>query len=194
MTHSPEEKNLRMRISLCVWQKLSLRQQLGLSSMALQCPWLREVDLTECEALTDSVCDVFSEGGGCPKLNSLTLDNCEVWNVSWCPNVSILELTNRKELWEGYLRTMFCIHWSKYIGGKYAICLWILQEHLSILNRCLPGYIYLYCMIFTRIFMSTWLQVFADLIYMLLWWVCEGFHFVMFWQIIPHWIDFSRNY
>lgn len=63
---------------LFLFQKLCLKQQLGLSSMALQCPWLREVDLTECESLTDSVCDVFSDGGGCPKLNSLTLDNCDV--------------------------------------------------------------------------------------------------------------------
>ncbi len=62
-------------------QKLQLRQQLGLASMVLQCPWLREVDLTECELLTDTVCNVFSDGGGCPRLNSLTLDNCDVCSI-----------------------------------------------------------------------------------------------------------------
>jgi Leucine-rich repeat (LRR) protein len=67
----------RIDISSSSFEKLCLKQQLGLSSMALQCPWLHEVDLTECESLTDSVCDVFSDGGGCPKLNSLTLDNCD---------------------------------------------------------------------------------------------------------------------
>jgi hypothetical protein len=46
--------------------------------MALQCSSLREVDLSECENLTDAICGVFSDGGGCPKLRSLILDSCEV--------------------------------------------------------------------------------------------------------------------
>nr|XP_024377895.1 F-box/LRR-repeat protein 15-like isoform X3 [Physcomitrium patens] len=67
----------RIDIASSSFEKLCLKNQMGLSSMALQCPWLREVDLTECESLNDSVCDVFSDGGGCPKLNSLTLDYCD---------------------------------------------------------------------------------------------------------------------
>ena len=67
---------------MCGWslilQKLDLRQQLGLANLALHCPWLQVVDLSECESLTDAVCNVFSDGGGCPRLNSLTLDNCDV--------------------------------------------------------------------------------------------------------------------
>lgn len=59
-------------------QKLNLRRQQGLSHLALHCPWLRVVDLTECEGLTNLVCEVFCDGGGCPSLHSLTMDNCEV--------------------------------------------------------------------------------------------------------------------
>lgn len=36
------------------------------------------MDLTDCESLTNSICEVFSDGGGCPMLKSLVLDNCEV--------------------------------------------------------------------------------------------------------------------
>lgn len=57
--------------------RLDLKQQSGLSSMALHCRWLQVVDLSDCESLTDLVCNVFSEGGGCPKLNTLILDNCD---------------------------------------------------------------------------------------------------------------------
>jgi Leucine-rich repeat (LRR) protein len=71
----------RIDITSSSLEKLQLRQQLGLASMVLQCPWLREVDLTECELLTDTVCNVFSDGGGCPRLNSLTLDNCDVCSM-----------------------------------------------------------------------------------------------------------------
>lgn len=46
--------------------------------MTLQCQTLQEVDLTDCESLTNSICEVFSDGGGCPMLKSLVLDNCEV--------------------------------------------------------------------------------------------------------------------
>ncbi|GAV90319.1 LOW QUALITY PROTEIN: F-box-like domain-containing protein, partial [Cephalotus follicularis] len=57
-------------------QKLALRKQEKLTTLALQ-PSLQEVDLTDCESLTNSICEVFSDGGGCPMLKSLVLDNCE---------------------------------------------------------------------------------------------------------------------
>jgi len=59
-------------------QKLALQKQENLATLALQCQSLQEMDLTDCESLTNSICDVFSDGGGCPKLKSLVLDNCEV--------------------------------------------------------------------------------------------------------------------
>lgn len=59
-------------------QKLALHKQESLNSLSLHCQYLEEVDLSDCEALTNSVCDVFSDGGGCPMLKSLVLDNCEV--------------------------------------------------------------------------------------------------------------------
>lgn len=62
----------------CPSQKLVLQKQESLTALALQCQSLEEVDLTECESLTNSICEVFSDGGGCPELKSLVLDNCEV--------------------------------------------------------------------------------------------------------------------
>ena len=59
-------------------QKLALQKQENLTTLALQCQYLQEVDLTDCESLTNSICEVFSDGGGCPMLKSLVLDNCEV--------------------------------------------------------------------------------------------------------------------
>ncbi|PWA63265.1 hypothetical protein CTI12_AA355420 [Artemisia annua] len=58
-------------------QKLVLPKQESLTSLELQCQGLLEVDLTDCESLTNSICEVFSDGGGCPMLKSLILDNCE---------------------------------------------------------------------------------------------------------------------
>nr|GEX93633.1 F-box/LRR-repeat protein 15-like [Tanacetum cinerariifolium] len=58
-------------------QKLVLPKQESLTSLELQCRGLLEVDLTDCESLTNSICEVFSDGGGCPMLKSLILDNCE---------------------------------------------------------------------------------------------------------------------
>ncbi|KAF3790074.1 F-box/LRR-repeat protein 15 [Nymphaea thermarum] len=58
-------------------QKLVLQKQDSLTSVHLQCQRLQEVDLSECESLKNSICDVFSDGGGCPMLKSLTLDSCE---------------------------------------------------------------------------------------------------------------------
>ncbi|XP_071696472.1 F-box/LRR-repeat protein 15-like [Rutidosis leptorrhynchoides] len=58
-------------------QKLVLQKQESLTSLELQCQSLLEVDLTDCESLTNSICEVFSDGSGCPMLKSLILDNCE---------------------------------------------------------------------------------------------------------------------
>lgn len=66
-------------------QKLVLPKQESLTSLELQCRGLLEVDLTDCESLTNSICEVFSDGGGCPMLKSLILDNCEVCNLLWMP-------------------------------------------------------------------------------------------------------------
>lgn len=67
----------RIDITSSALQKLVLQKQPSLTTIALQCLRLREVDLTECESLTNSICKVFSEGGGCPMLNTLILDSCE---------------------------------------------------------------------------------------------------------------------
>ncbi|KAK8933541.1 F-box/LRR-repeat protein 15 [Platanthera zijinensis] len=58
-------------------KKLVLQKQEGLANLSLQCNNLQEVDLSDCESLTSSVCEIFSDMGGCPKLKSLILDNCE---------------------------------------------------------------------------------------------------------------------
>ncbi|KAK2645012.1 hypothetical protein Ddye_020207 [Dipteronia dyeriana] len=67
----------RINIISSSLQKLSLQKQDNLTTLALQCQDLQEVDLTDCESLTNSICEVFSDGGGCPMLKSLVLDNCE---------------------------------------------------------------------------------------------------------------------
>ncbi|CAJ2675178.1 unnamed protein product [Trifolium pratense] len=67
----------RINITSNSLQKLALQKQDSLTTLALQCQSLQEVDLSECESLANSVCDVFSDGGGCPMLKSLVLDNCE---------------------------------------------------------------------------------------------------------------------
>ncbi|KAH7523879.1 hypothetical protein FEM48_Zijuj06G0058800 [Ziziphus jujuba var. spinosa] len=67
----------RINITSNSLQKLSLQKQESLTTLALQCQCLQEVDLKDCESLTNSICNVFSDGGGCPMLKSLILDNCE---------------------------------------------------------------------------------------------------------------------
>ncbi|XP_077236336.1 F-box/LRR-repeat protein 15-like [Tasmannia lanceolata] len=67
----------RISITSNSLEKLVLQKQESLTSVSLQCHRLQEVDLTECESLTNSICEVFSDGGGCPMLRSLVLDNCE---------------------------------------------------------------------------------------------------------------------
>ncbi|KAJ6406587.1 hypothetical protein OIU84_010157 [Salix udensis] len=71
----------RINITSNSLQKLALQKQENLTTLALQCQYLQEVDLTDCESLTNSICEVFSDGGGCPMLKSLVLDNCEYINV-----------------------------------------------------------------------------------------------------------------
>lgn len=75
-----------------VVQKLVLQKQESLASLTLQCHNLIDVDLSDCESLTNSICKVFSDGGGCPMLRSLILDNCEVCNLLLCTFYKILSL------------------------------------------------------------------------------------------------------
>ncbi|KAK4353258.1 hypothetical protein RND71_028776 [Anisodus tanguticus] len=81
----PRLQNIRL--------KLVLQKQESLTTIALQCPNLLEVDLTECESLTDSICEVFSDGGGCPVLKSLVLDNCESLTVVAFCSTSLVSLS-----------------------------------------------------------------------------------------------------
>ena len=45
-------------------------------SLMLQCLY-SDVDLMECESLTNLICEVFNVGGGCPKFNIVFLDSFE---------------------------------------------------------------------------------------------------------------------
>ncbi|KAI4377016.1 hypothetical protein MLD38_014712 [Melastoma candidum] len=77
----------RINISSNSLQTLALQKQESLTTLALHCQSLEEVDLTDCESVTNSICDVFSDGGGCPLLRSLVLDNCEsLTAVHFCSN------------------------------------------------------------------------------------------------------------
>ncbi|XP_057861508.2 F-box/LRR-repeat protein 15 isoform X1 [Cryptomeria japonica] len=67
----------RVDITSTTLQKLVLQKQQSLTTMTLQCLRLSEVDLSECESLTNSIFEVFSVGGGCPMLGTLILDSCE---------------------------------------------------------------------------------------------------------------------
>ncbi|XVF30321.1 hypothetical protein REPUB_Repub16aG0046800 [Reevesia pubescens] len=57
-------------------QEIRLKQK-KLTILALQCECLQEVDFTDCASLTNSIFSVFSNSGGCPRLKSLVMDNCE---------------------------------------------------------------------------------------------------------------------
>ncbi|KAL9230483.1 hypothetical protein vseg_005826 [Gypsophila vaccaria] len=74
-------------------KKLVLHKQESLNSLSLQCQYLEEVDLADCESLTDSVCDVFSNGGGCPMLKYLVLDNCESLTAVGLHSTSLASLS-----------------------------------------------------------------------------------------------------
>ncbi|CAI0381015.1 unnamed protein product [Linum tenue] len=83
----------RISITSNSLKKLALLRQENLTTLALQCQCLQEVDLTDCESLTNSICEVFSDGGGCPMLRSLILDNCEsLTTVRFC-STSLLSLS-----------------------------------------------------------------------------------------------------
>ncbi|XP_022750044.1 F-box/LRR-repeat protein 15-like isoform X2 [Durio zibethinus] len=74
-------------------QKLALQKQENLTMLALQCQCLQEVDLTDCASLTNSICNVFSDGGGCPMLKSLVLDNCESLTIVQFSSTSLVSLS-----------------------------------------------------------------------------------------------------
>ncbi|PIA43088.1 hypothetical protein AQUCO_02000497v1 [Aquilegia coerulea] len=67
--------------------------QESLTTLALRCQCLQEVDLTECESLTNDICDVFSDGGGCPILRSLVLDSCESLTAVRLSSTSLISLS-----------------------------------------------------------------------------------------------------
>ncbi|KAI5556500.1 hypothetical protein BDE02_18G039900 [Populus trichocarpa] len=83
----------RINITSNSLQKLALQKQENLATLALQCQSLQEMDLTDCESLTNSICDVFSDGGGCPKLKSLVLDNCESLTAVRFRSTSLVSLS-----------------------------------------------------------------------------------------------------
>ncbi|KAK8654784.1 hypothetical protein V6N13_107383 [Hibiscus sabdariffa] len=83
----------RISISSNSLQKLALQKQENLTMLALQCQCLQEVDLTDCASLTNSICKVFSDGGGCPMLKSLVLDNCESLTAVQLSGTSLLSLS-----------------------------------------------------------------------------------------------------
>ncbi|OAY80788.1 F-box/LRR-repeat protein 15 [Ananas comosus] len=74
-------------------QKLVLQKQESLASLTLQCHNLIDVDLSDCESLTNSICKVFSDGGGCPMLRSLILDNCESLTMVGLSSSSLISLS-----------------------------------------------------------------------------------------------------
>ncbi|KAJ6924275.1 F-box/LRR-repeat protein 15 [Populus alba x Populus x berolinensis] len=83
----------RINITSNSLQKLALQKQENLTTLALQCQYLQEVDLTDCESLTNSICEVFSDGGGCPMLKSLVLDNCEALTAVRFHSTSLVSLS-----------------------------------------------------------------------------------------------------
>ncbi|KAK5817305.1 F-box/LRR-repeat 15 -like protein [Gossypium arboreum] len=83
----------RISISSNSLQKLALQKQENLTMLALQCQCLQEVDLTDCASLTNSICNVFSDGGGCPMLKSLVLDNCESLTAVQLSSTSLVSLS-----------------------------------------------------------------------------------------------------
>ncbi|XP_011019349.1 PREDICTED: F-box/LRR-repeat protein 15 [Populus euphratica] len=83
----------RINITSNSLQKLALQKQENLTTLALQCQYLQEVDLTDCESLTNSICEVFSDGGGCPMLKSLVLDNCEALTTVRFHSTSLVSLS-----------------------------------------------------------------------------------------------------
>ncbi|KAE8658036.1 F-box/LRR-repeat protein 15 [Hibiscus syriacus] len=83
----------RINISSNALKKLALQKQENMTMLALQCQGLQEVHLTDCASLTDSICNVFSDGGGCPMLKSLVLDNCESLTALQFSSTSLVNLS-----------------------------------------------------------------------------------------------------
>ncbi|XP_058079503.1 F-box/LRR-repeat protein 15-like isoform X2 [Magnolia sinica] len=83
----------RINITSNSLRKLVLQKQESLVTVLLQCISLEEVDLTECESLTNSICEVFSDGGGCPMLRSLVLDNCDSLMMVGFHSTSLVSLS-----------------------------------------------------------------------------------------------------
>ncbi|XP_021277643.1 F-box/LRR-repeat protein 15 isoform X2 [Herrania umbratica] len=83
----------RINISSNSLQKLALQKQENLTMLALQCQCLQEVDLTDCASLTNSVCNIFSDGGGCPMLKALVMDNCESLTAVQFSSTSLVSLS-----------------------------------------------------------------------------------------------------
>ncbi|KAJ0031974.1 hypothetical protein Pint_13684 [Pistacia integerrima] len=112
-------------------QKLSLQKQENLTTLALKCQSLQEVDLTDCESLTNSICEVFSDGGGCPMLKSLVLDNCEIR----FKNKRYLRLGGEKMhnyIWLDMIAPFLCVAPNRYIDSIIPLLmtyvLWCLTE------------------------------------------------------------------
>ncbi|XP_077240958.1 F-box/LRR-repeat protein 15-like [Tasmannia lanceolata] len=74
-------------------EKLVLQKQESLTCVLLQCHRLQEVDLTECVSLTNTICEVFTDGGGCPMLRSLVLDNCKSLTTVGFSSASLVTLS-----------------------------------------------------------------------------------------------------
>ncbi|XP_026441204.1 F-box/LRR-repeat protein 15-like isoform X2 [Papaver somniferum] len=83
----------RINITSNSLQKLVLQKQESLKTLVLKCNCLQEVDLTDCEALTNSICEGFSDEGGCPVLKSLILDNCESLTAVKFSSTSLVSLS-----------------------------------------------------------------------------------------------------
>ncbi|TYJ29802.1 hypothetical protein E1A91_A06G091200v1 [Gossypium mustelinum] len=81
-----------INISSNALQKLALKTE-NLTILALRCQGLQDVDLTDCASLTNSICNVFSDGGGCPMLKSLVLDNCESLTALQFSSTSLVSLS-----------------------------------------------------------------------------------------------------
>lgn len=74
-------------------KKLVLQKQESLVDLVLQCNNLQEVDLSDCESLANSVCEIFSNGGGCPMLKLLVLDNCESLTIVRLNSYSLVNIS-----------------------------------------------------------------------------------------------------
>ncbi|KAF5730706.1 F-box/LRR-repeat protein 15-like [Tripterygium wilfordii] len=83
----------RINIASNSLEKLALQGQENLTTLALRCQCLQLVDLTGCVSLANSICEVLSDGGGCPMLKSLILDNCETLTALQFRSTSLVSLS-----------------------------------------------------------------------------------------------------